>query len=47
VPPLVGAAEPVADARAALRDADALLVTLGGRAVGLLTRSDLLDVAVA
>jgi cystathionine beta-synthase len=41
-PPLIGAHEPIAAARAALGDSDALLVTDGGRPVGVLTRSDLL-----
>jgi cystathionine beta-synthase len=41
-PPLIGAHESVAAARAALGESDALLVTVGGRPVGVLTRSDLL-----
>ncbi len=41
-PTLIGAHEPIAAARAALADSDALLVTVGGRPVGVVTRSDLL-----
>jgi len=40
--PLIGAYEPVATARAALGPSDALLVTDGGKPVGVVTRSDLL-----
>ena len=42
LPPLIGAHDSIAAARAALVHADALLVTAGGRPMGLLTRSDLL-----
>jgi cystathionine beta-synthase len=42
LPPLIGAHDSIAAARAALVHADALLVTVGGRPMGLLTRSDLL-----
>jgi cystathionine beta-synthase len=41
-PPLIGAHEPIAAARAALGRSDVLLVTIGGRPVGVVTRSDLL-----
>jgi cystathionine beta-synthase len=41
-PPLIGAHESLAAARAALALSDALLVTTGGKPVGVLTRSDLL-----
>ena len=41
-PPLIGAHESLAVARAALALSDALLVTAGGKPVGVLTRSDLL-----
>ncbi|MCU1473307.1 cystathionine beta-synthase [Amnibacterium sp.] len=41
-PPLIGAHDSIAAARASLVHADALLVTAGGRPMGLLTRSDLL-----
>src|SRR4051794_4800482 len=41
-PPLIGAHEPIAAARAALGGSDALLVAVGGRPVGVVTRSDLL-----
>ena len=41
-PPLIGALESVAAARAALGGSDALLVTVGGRPVGIVTRTDLL-----
>jgi cystathionine beta-synthase len=41
-PPLIGAHEPIAAARAALGRSDVLLVTVGGRPVGVVTRSDLL-----
>jgi cystathionine beta-synthase len=41
-PPLIGEHEPLAAARAALGASDALLVTAGGRPVGVVTRSDLL-----
>jgi cystathionine beta-synthase len=41
-PPLIGAHDSVAAARQALVGSDALLVTTGGRPMGLLTRSDLL-----
>lgn len=44
-PPLIGAGEPIAAAEAALEASDALLVTDGGRAVGIVTRSDLLALA--
>ncbi|MDP3967569.1 MAG: cystathionine beta-synthase [Nocardioides sp.] len=44
--PTVGATEPVADAMAALQDADALLVQEDGRPVGVLTRQDLLGFLV-
>ncbi|WP_127792378.1 cystathionine beta-synthase [Agromyces sp. LHK192] len=40
--PLIGLTEPVAAARAAFAEASALLVTDGGKAVGVITRSDLL-----
>ncbi|WP_350347775.1 cystathionine beta-synthase [Agromyces sp. G08B096] len=40
--PLVGVTEPVATARAAFTDAPALLVTDGGKALGVITRTDLL-----
>ena len=41
-PPIIGAHESVTSAREALGDSDALLVTEGGKPVGVLTRSDLL-----
>lgn len=41
-PPLIGAHESLAAARAALALSDALLVTTGGKPIGILTRSDLL-----
>ncbi|WP_375406953.1 cystathionine beta-synthase [uncultured Amnibacterium sp.] len=41
-PPLIGARESLASARVALAASDALLVTTGGKPVGVLTRSDLL-----
>jgi len=41
-PPLIGAHEPIAAARSALGASDALLVAVGGRPVGVVTRSDLL-----
>ncbi|GAA2749331.1 cystathionine beta-synthase [Amnibacterium kyonggiense] len=41
-PPLIGAHESLATARTALASSDALLVTAGGKPVGVLTRSDLL-----
>ena len=41
--PQVGAGQSVADAREALRDNDALMVVAGGRPMGVLTRSDLID----
>lgn len=40
---LIGAAEPVAAARAALGAADALVATEAGKPVGVITRSDLLN----
>jgi cystathionine beta-synthase len=40
--PLIGVTEPVATARAAFTDAPALLVTDGGKAVGVISRTDLL-----
>jgi cystathionine beta-synthase len=40
--PLVGALEPVSEARAALETADAILVTVDGKPTGVLTRADLL-----
>jgi cystathionine beta-synthase len=40
--PLVGASEPIALARAALREADAFIVLDDGRPVGVLSRQDLL-----
>jgi len=40
--PLIGVNEPVATARAAFTEASALLVTDGGRAVGVISRTDLL-----
>jgi cystathionine beta-synthase len=40
--PLVGAREPVAEARAALETADAILVAVDGKPAGVLTRADLL-----
>jgi cystathionine beta-synthase len=42
---LIGAQEPVAAARSALADHDALLVTTGGKPIGVLTRHDLLAFA--
>ncbi|NHN55190.1 cystathionine beta-synthase [Calidifontibacter sp. DB0510] len=41
--PLLGAGEPVENARRALEDADALLVVEGGNPIGVLTRVDLLQ----
>jgi cystathionine beta-synthase len=41
--PAVGAGADVAEAVAALKDADALLVQEGGRPIGVLTRQDLLS----
>jgi cystathionine beta-synthase len=41
--PLVGVNEPVGTLRAALADETALLVTDGGKALGVVSRSDLLD----
>jgi len=40
--PLVGALEPVSEARAALERADAILVAVDGKPAGVLTRADLL-----
>jgi cystathionine beta-synthase len=40
--PMVGALEPVANARAALEKADAILVAVDGKPAGVLTRADLL-----
>jgi cystathionine beta-synthase len=40
--PLIGVHEPVSAARAALAASDALLVTEGGKPLGVLTRHDLL-----
>jgi cystathionine beta-synthase len=40
--PLIGVNEPVATARQALGEAPAMLVTDGGKAVGVITRTDLL-----
>ena len=40
--PLVGAGEPVADARRELETADAIMVVEDGKPVGVLTRADLL-----
>ncbi|MDP9220988.1 MAG: cystathionine beta-synthase [Actinomycetota bacterium] len=40
--PMVGALEPVANARAALQKADAILVAVDGKPAGVLTRADLL-----
>jgi cystathionine beta-synthase len=40
--PLIGVHEPVSAARVALATSDALLVTEGGKPVGVLTRHDLL-----
>jgi len=40
--PLIGVNEPVAVARAAFADAQAMLVTDGGKALGVITRTDLL-----
>ena len=40
--PLIGVTEPVASARTAFADAPALLVTDGGKALGVITRPDLL-----
>jgi cystathionine beta-synthase len=41
--PLIGAQESIAAARTKLQDADALLVTVDGAPVGVLTRHDLLN----
>jgi cystathionine beta-synthase len=41
--PLIGVNEPVAAARAAFADHDALLVTDGGKPLGVITRHDLLS----
>ena len=40
--PLIGVNEPVAAARAAFATAPAMLVTDGGKALGVITRTDLL-----
>jgi len=40
--PIIGSGEPVAQAIAALGDADALLVHVDGKPVGVMTRQDLL-----
>ena len=40
--PLIGVTEPVASARSAFADAPAMLVTDGGKALGVITRTDLL-----
>ena len=40
--PIVGSGEPIAEALAALKDADAIVVLADGRPVGVLTRQDLL-----
>lgn len=41
--PLIGRGAPIADAREALHDHDAVLVVDGGRPIGVLTRFDLLE----
>ncbi|MFN8014097.1 MAG: CBS domain-containing protein, partial [Dermatophilaceae bacterium] len=40
--PLVGAGEPVTEARHALESSDAVLVVEDGKPIGVLTRADLL-----
>jgi cystathionine beta-synthase len=40
--PLIGVNEPVSTARAAFGDASAMLVTDGGKALGVISRTDLL-----
>jgi cystathionine beta-synthase len=40
--PIIGSGEPVSQAIAALSDADALLVHVDGKPVGVITRQDLL-----
>jgi cystathionine beta-synthase len=41
--PLIGVNEPVAAARAAFGEAPAMLVTDGGKALGVISRTDLLS----
>jgi cystathionine beta-synthase len=45
--PLIGAGQPIPDAVEALRDADAAVVVVDGRPIGLITRQDLLCAVTA